>query len=88
MQDFFRIQEGQEESAYPVAYASCKRRVMDLHYESRIQAHIDYNAKFLLRRVNKEEARRMTLTREQYIQVNTKHEYSFLLRLSMPNLIF
>ena len=88
MQDFFRIQEGHEESAYQVAYASYKRRVMDLHYESRIQAHIDYNAKFLLRRVNKEEARRMTLTREQYIQVNTKHEYSFLLRLSMPNLIF
>ena len=88
MQDFFRIQEGQEESAYRVAYASCKRRVTDLHYESRLQAHIDYNAKFLLRRVNKEEARRMTLTREQYIQVNTKHEYSFLLRLSMPNLIF
>ena len=88
MQDFFRIQEGQEESVYQVAYASCKRRVTDLHYESRIQAHIDYNAKFLLRRVNKEEARRMTLTREQYIQVNTKHENSFLLRLSMPNLIF
>jgi len=88
MQDFFRIQEGQEESAYQVAYASCKRRITDLHYESRIQAHIDYNAKFLLRCVNKEEARRMTLTREQYIQVNTKHEYSFLLRLSMPNLIF
>jgi len=61
---------------------------MDLHYESRIQAHIDYNVKFLLRCVNKEGARWMTLTREQYIQVNTKHEYSFLLRLSMPNLIF
>jgi hypothetical protein len=88
MQDFFKIQEGQEERVYQVAYASCKRRVTDLHYESRLQAHIDYNAKFLLRRVNKEEARRMTLTREQYIQVNTKHEYSFLLRLSMPNLIF
>ena len=81
MQDFFRCQLGQEDSAYQVAYASCKRRVTDLHYESCIQAQIDYNAKFLLRRVNKEEARWMTLTREQYIQVNTKHEYSFLLRL-------
>ena len=67
MQDFFRIQEGQEESAYQVAYASYKRRVTDLHYESRLQAHMDYNAMFLLRRVNKDEARRMTLTREQYI---------------------
>ena len=77
MQDFFRIQEGQEESAYQVAYASCKRRVMDLHYESRLQAHIDYNTKFLLRRVNKEEARRMTLTREQYIQVNKNMNIHF-----------
>ena len=67
MQDFFRIQEGHEESAYQVAYASYKRRGTDLHYDSRLQAHIDHNAKFLLRRVNKEEARRMTLTREQYI---------------------
>ena len=88
MQDFFRCQPGQEDRAYQVAYTSYKRRVADLHYEPHLQAHIDYNAKFLLRRVNKEEARRMTLTREQYIQVNTKHEYSFLLRLSMPNLIF
>lgn len=88
MQDFFRIQEGQEERAYRVAYASCKKRVTDMHYDSRIQAHLDYNAKILFRRVTKEEARRMTLSKEQYLQVNTKLECSFLLRLSMTNLIF
>jgi hypothetical protein len=53
MQDFFRCQLGQEERVYQVAYASCRRRVSDLYYESRIQAHIDYNATFLKRRINK-----------------------------------
>jgi hypothetical protein len=73
MQDFFRCQEGQEERAYQVAYASCKRHVSDLVYESRIQAHIDYNAKFSKRRIDKTQVRRETLTREQYLQVNRKH---------------
>jgi hypothetical protein len=73
MQDFFRCQEGQEERAYQVAYASYKRSVSDLVYESRIQAHIDYNAKFRKRRIDKTQARRETLTREQYLQVNRKY---------------
>jgi hypothetical protein len=72
MQDFFRCQPRQEERAYQVAYASYKRRVSDLYYESRIQAHIDYNATFLKRRINKYQARKETeiLTRKQYLQVN------------------
>jgi hypothetical protein len=53
MQDFFRCQPGQEERAYQVAYASCKRCMQDLLYESRIQAHVDYNATFCHRRINK-----------------------------------
>jgi hypothetical protein len=75
MQDFFRCQTGQEERAYQVAYASYKRRVSDLYYEARIQAHIDYNANFRNRRINKTQARREmeTLTREEYLQVNRKH---------------
>jgi hypothetical protein len=73
MQDFFRCQPGLEERAYLVAYASCKRRVSDLLYESRIQAHIDYNATFRNRRINKTQARRETLTREQYLKVNRKY---------------
>ena len=69
MQDFFEIQEGQEESAYQVAYASCKRRVSDLYYEARLQAHRDYNTTFRNRRINKTQARRETevLTSEQYL---------------------
>ena len=75
MQDFFRCQPGQEDRAYQVAYASCKRRVADLYYEVRLQAHRDYNATFRNRRINKTQARRETevLTREQYLQVNRKH---------------
>jgi hypothetical protein len=75
MQDFFRCQPGQEEKAYEVAVASCKRRVSDLYYEARIQAHIDYNATYCKRRINKTQARKETeiLTREQYLLVNRKH---------------
>jgi hypothetical protein len=73
MQDFFRCQPRQEERAYQVAYASYKSRVSDLLYESRIQAHIDDNATFRSRRINKTQARREMLTREQYLQVNRKH---------------
>ena len=75
MQDFFRCQPGREERAYQVAYASCKRRVSDLYHESRLQAHIDYNATYRNRRINRTQARRETeiLTREQYLQVNRKH---------------
>jgi len=75
MQDFFRCQPGQEARAYQVAYASCKRRVSDLYYEARLQAHVDYNATYRKRRINKTQVRRQTeiLTREQYLQVNRKH---------------
>jgi len=77
MQDFFRCQPGQEERAYQVAYASCKRRVSDLYYECRIQAHIDYNATFRSRRIDKKVAKRETeiLTREQYLEVNRKQMF-------------
>jgi hypothetical protein len=52
---------------YQVAYASCKRRISDLLYESCIQAHIDYNATFRNKKINKTQERRETLTREQYL---------------------
>jgi hypothetical protein len=72
MHDFFRCQLGQEERPYQVACASCKRRVSDLYHESRLQAHIDYNATYRNRRIHRTQARGETevLTREQYLQVN------------------
>ena len=46
-----------------------------MYYEARLQAHVDYNATYRKRRINKIQARRQTeiLTREQYLQVNRKH---------------
>ena len=46
-----------------------------MYYEARLQAHVDYNATYRKRRINKTQARRQTeiLTREQYLQVNRKH---------------
>jgi hypothetical protein len=75
MQDFFRCRPGQEVRAYQVAYAVCKRRVGDLYYEARLQAHIDYNATYCNRRINRTQAKSETeiLTREQYLKVNKKH---------------
>jgi hypothetical protein len=58
MQDFFRCQPGQEDRAYQVAYASCKRRVSDLYYEARLQAHRDYNAQFRNRKINKTQGKK------------------------------
>jgi hypothetical protein len=40
-------------------------------YEARVQAIINYHATVLGERVNKEQARTMRLTREQYLEVST-----------------
>jgi hypothetical protein len=60
---------------YQVAYTFCRRRVSDLYYEARLQVHIDYNATYCNRRINRKQERSEIeiLTREQYLQVNTKH---------------
>jgi len=42
----------------------------DLHYEARVRAVITYNAVFLGMKVTKADARKMTLTKEQYLEVN------------------
>jgi len=70
MQDFFRCQAEFEDRAALVATKGCKKLVKDLHYEARIQAVITYNAVFLGTKVTKADARKMTLTKEQYPEVN------------------
>ena len=46
-----------------------------MYYEAHLQAHVDYNATYRKRRINKTQVRRQTeiLIREQYLQVNRKH---------------
>ena len=73
MQDFFRCQDGFEGRADVVATKRCKRLVVDMHYEARIKAIVSSHGIVLGEKVTKKDARTMTLTQEQYLQVNTKH---------------
>jgi hypothetical protein len=74
MQDFYRCQHPYEEQARAVAKEACKNLVHNMHYEARIQAVIDWHA--INNRVvyKKEVARKMALTREQYLSVSIELE--------------
>jgi hypothetical protein len=67
-QDFYRCVPGQEALADVVAHAACWKLVKDLHYEARVQAVIDYYAALKIS-VKKPEARKIKLTKEQYMAV-------------------
>jgi hypothetical protein len=71
MHDFFRCEAGYEASANVVATTSCKKLFVDMHYEARIQATVSYHGFVLGEKVTKQQARTMSLTRDQYLQVNT-----------------
>jgi hypothetical protein len=71
MQDFFRCEAGNEAKADVVATTSCKKLVVDMHYEAQIQALVSYHGSILGEKVIKQKARTMSLTRNQYLQVNT-----------------
>ena len=73
MQDLFRCQDGHEARADAVATECYKKLVVDMHYEVRIHAVITYHGTILGTKVTKRDARSMTLTRDQYLQVNTEH---------------
>jgi hypothetical protein len=47
------------------------RLVMDMNYEARIQDIISYHGFVLEEKVTKQDVRTMSLTRDQYLQVNT-----------------
>jgi hypothetical protein len=54
-----------------VATTRCKKLIVDMHYEARIQAIVSYHGSILEEKVTKQEGRTMSLTRDQYLQVNT-----------------
>jgi hypothetical protein len=58
-----------------VSTTCCKKLVVDMHYEARIQAIVTYHGSVLGEKVNKKDARTMSLTADQYLQVNTKLYY-------------
>lgn len=73
MQDFYRCEAGYEDRANQVANRACYKLVKDMHYEARIQAVVQYCAEHEKRKVKKEDARNIFLTREQYLMVNEEH---------------
>jgi hypothetical protein len=73
MQDFFRCQDGFEAKADMVATRCCKKLVLDMHYEARLQTIISFHTTVLGEKVTKTDARTMSLTEEQYLQVNIEY---------------
>jgi hypothetical protein len=69
----FRCEEGFEASAEVVATKSYKKLIVDMHYEARLQAIVTYHRSILREKVTKRDAMQMTLTRDQYIQVDKEH---------------
>jgi len=55
--------------AMQVASRACYKLVVDMLYEARIQAVIDYKARIEKVRIYKGPARDIRLTREQYLRV-------------------
>jgi hypothetical protein len=64
MQDFFKCEAGYKARADVVATTSCKKLVMDMHYEAWIQAIVTYHGSVLGERVTKTQAWTMSLTRD------------------------
>jgi hypothetical protein len=56
MQDFFRCEAVYEARADVVATMSCKKLVVDMHYEARIQAIVSYHSSVLGEKVTKQQA--------------------------------
>jgi hypothetical protein len=73
MQDFFRCEPGYKAMADVVATTSCKNLIVDMHYETCIQAIITYYGSVLGDKVNTKDTRTISLIQEQYLQVNTEH---------------
>jgi hypothetical protein len=69
MQDFFRCVA----RANVLATMSCKKLIVDTHYEARIQAIVTYCGSMLGDELSKKNARTMLLTLDQYLQVNIEH---------------
>jgi hypothetical protein len=73
MQDLCRCEARYEARADLVANVSCKKLVVDMHYQARIKAIVTYYGSVLGEKVSKKDARTMSLTPNQYLQVNIEH---------------
>jgi hypothetical protein len=57
MQDFFRCEARYKARADVVATTSCKKLVVDMHYETQIQAIVSYHCSVLGEKVTPEPCR-------------------------------
>jgi hypothetical protein len=73
MQLYYRCEEGFEVRAEAVLTKACKKLIVDIHYEAHVQAIVTYRRSILGEDVKKPQARNMTLTRDQYMQVDKEH---------------
>jgi len=73
MQRYFKPEEGLEAQADQAAAAACRKYVTDMHHEARVQAHRDYYAVVLKQSISKPDARKVELSRAQYLEVDEKH---------------
>jgi hypothetical protein len=64
MWGFFRFRDGYESRSTVVATTCCKKLVVYIHYQARIQAIITFHASVLGDKMNKNDTRSMSLTRE------------------------
>jgi hypothetical protein len=72
MQNFIRCKARYKAMADVVATMSCKKLVVDMPYEARIQAIVTYHGSVLREKVSKQDTRTMSFTRDRYLHVNTK----------------
>jgi hypothetical protein len=68
---FYKCEPRYEGRVDVVVTTCCKKLVVDMQYEARIQAIITPHVVVLVEKVNKKDARTMPLTWEQYMQINT-----------------
>jgi hypothetical protein len=73
MQLYYRCEKGFGARAEAVLTKACKKLVVDIHYEARVQAIVTYHRSILGDDVKKPQVRSMTLTRDQYIQVDKEY---------------
>jgi hypothetical protein len=70
MQSYFRCEEGFEGRVDLVATKACKKFITDMHHDMRIQAIITYHGLKHGEKVTKKDTRLMTLTQDQYLEVD------------------
>jgi hypothetical protein len=69
LQEHYRCEDGYEQEAERVLENACKKLVHDMHYEVRIQAVVNYYHEHESTKLVKADARKKTLTKEQYMKV-------------------